>query len=335
MAEIARSETTSVLIAKESTYGTPVSVTKDVGLVQNVNFTLNQNPITNFSLTSAELQDLDWGRVDIDGKIDVGFQHGRFIYYATGGTITHAQSTNDWKHTYALANTIPSFTMEVGHNLTTDAVTTYEGCKVRQLTISCGGTDQDIKMSVDLIAQSAVTSTSATSSVISSLSKLKGWQTSISTGTAGAESALGNVQAFEFTINNAQLGEMRNYKLSSRLADTADVMGRLMSGRFTVAIQNLTELKRFLGGAAASATSPTDTGVSPTLYGLVINAHNNVAAGSGRIELKIDMSGVLYSVVGSPTQLGNYTLLEVEFIAKTMDDFFTYDTIADTAFGDS
>lgn len=335
MTEIARPEVTTVLIKKEGTYGTPVTVSRDIGLVQNITPVLNQNPIENYGLGSSGMQDLDWGHVDAGIRADVAFQHGRLLYFATGGAITHAQSTADYKHTYTLSDTVPSFTMETGFNMSTDAVATYEGCKVSQLTISVDGPSSDIRMSADINAQSVVTSTTVTAASLYAGAKLKGWQSTLSTGVASSESTLGNVQRFEFTISNSSLGDMRTYNIGSRLANNSDVMGRKMTFKFTVAVANMNEYKRFLSGASAAGTSPTDSGASPTLYGLIFNAHNNVSAGSGRIELKIDLSSVLYTSISNPIQLGQYVFFEVEGTAKTLDELFTYDQIATASFGDA
>lgn len=335
MTELGRGEVTTVLIKKEATYGTAVTVTRDIGLVQNVTATLNQNPTENYGLGSSALQDLDWGTVDIGIRTSIGFQHGRLLYFATGGTVTHSASTNDYKHTYTLSDTIPSFTMENGLNMATDAVATYNGCKVSQLTISVDGPNSDIMISADINAKGVTTSTAVTAAVINTGVKLKGWQSTLSTGVISSEATLGNVQRFEFTINNANAGDMRNFNLGSRTANTADVMGRKMTFKFTVAVANMNEYKRFLSGSAASGTTPTDTGASPTLYGLVFNAHNNIAAGSGRVEIKIDVSNVLYSSISEPIQYGQYVFFEVEGTAKTLDDFFTYDQIATANFGDT
>lgn len=326
---------TFLLYAKESAYGTPVSDTKDLGLIQSVTPTDNVLPMHSTALGSSEIQDLDWGRHEIGLRIDMDVQHSRVFELLTGGTVVHTQSgaTADWSHEFAtnLASTLPSATIGLHHDLTTDAVSKYEGCVATSGTLSMD-VNGILKLSMDLVAQSVVTGTTAGTKVISTLKPFKAHQATLSTGVISSEATLADVQRFEFTINNIASGDPRVYKLGSRLVSFADMQGRTMTFSFTVAYANLTEYQRMLGGSAGSATSPTDTGAAPTLCGLVFNANNGVAAGSGRQDIIINLSNVLYTSISRPMQVNNWIMATIEGVAQTLDSFSMYDTLTSSTF---
>lgn len=324
---------TFVLFAKETTFGSPVSDTKDLGLVQSITPTDNVMPTHSNSLGASAIQALDWGRHEIGLRIEADFQHGRLLELLTGGTVTHTQSgaTADWSHAFALADSLPSATIGVHHDLSTDAVSKYEGCVATSGTLSMD-VNGILKIGVDFAAESVVTSTTAGTKVISTLKPFKAHQAILQTGVISSEATLADVQRFEFTINNIASGDARVYKLGSRLPSFIDMQQRLMSFRFSVAYANLTEYKRMLSGSGASGTSPTDDDTAPTLCGLVFSANNGVAAGSGRQDININLSNVLYTNISRPMQVGNWVLAEIEGIAQTLDSLDNYDTLTSSTF---
>lgn len=317
-----------VLIGKESVFGTPVSATKDIGLIQNSNWTITNGFTRSHGLSSVNAQAKASGPVIIRGVVEVDFQHGRLVEYATGGTVTHAETTGDWKHTFALSDTLPSMTFEDGADESSDAVQKFEGVKVESLTVALDA-NSPMKLRANMIAESVVDNTSATSAVISGLVTHRAHQATISTGTEGGESAIsdGAVHDFEFTINNNGGGEfVAPHGLGSRKIAAADPSSRLLDFRFTKVFESNTELERFLG-----TTSPLDTGAEIADFGLVFNIHNNVALGSGRRELKIDLSDCFYDSVNKVGRIGNFIIMEFAGGALTIDDLFTVDNIADTS----
>lgn len=323
-----------VLIGRESAYGTPVAATKDIGLIQQITPADTTVANTNYGLSSVEIQTLDWGKYEPNIKIDFDFQHGRMLEYLTGGTVTHAQqgASADWKHTYALADTLSFFTAEISHDLTTDAASRYTSCKALNGSISMD-VNGILRMSVDIAPKTVITNTTATAAVLSTLSTFKAHQATLKTGVISSEATLADVQRFEFSINNVNSGDPKLFQLGSRLPSFVDALQRIMTFRFTVAYADLTEYKRFLGGSAASATAPTDDGTAPTLCGLVFNAHNNVAAQSGRREITIDLSNVLYTNVSRPIPVGSWVLAEIEGVAQTADEISTMDNITSALWG--
>src|SRR5947207_879138 len=126
MAPITAQQTYTMFGSEGATYGTPVSVTKDLGLI-DATFTLDDDVDENsqWNMGSSNMSVLDWGRYNAAVKFDGALQHGRIFDFLWGGTTTHAQTTSDWRHTFVLADTLPSMTLEAGHDLATDAVSTY------------------------------------------------------------------------------------------------------------------------------------------------------------------------------------------------------------------
>src|SRR3990167_3713805 len=326
---------TFVLFAKETTFGSPVSDTKDLGLVQSITPTDNVMSTHSNSLGSSAIQALDWGRHEIGLRLDMDLQHSRIFELIFGGTTVHTQSgaSADWSHEFAtnMADTLPSATIGIHHDLATDAVSKYEGCVCTSATLSMD-VNSILKLSADFAAESVVTSTTAGTKVISTLKPFKAHQAVLQTGVISSEATLADVQRFEFTINNIASGDARVYKLGSRLPSFIDMQQRLMSFRFSVAYANLTEYKRMLSGSGASGTSPTDDDTAPTLCGLVFSANNGVAAGSGRQDININLSNVLYTNISRPMQVGNWVLAEIEGIAQTLDSFDNYDTLTSSTF---
>ncbi|MCX8190561.1 MAG: hypothetical protein N3F05_05050, partial [Candidatus Diapherotrites archaeon] len=110
-----------VLIGKESAYGTPVSCTKDVGKVQNITSDFNNNYRKIRGISSSDVQEFITGIFEASGSLEVKYQHGRLLEYIFG-SVSHTQTTNDWKHTFTLTEALPSFTLEYGFDSATDSI---------------------------------------------------------------------------------------------------------------------------------------------------------------------------------------------------------------------
>ena len=119
----------TLLIGKETTYGTAVTPDRDIGLIQNFSPSDKRTLIKTYSTGSREIQDL------ITGKLDLSFDCELFLQHLFG-SVSHTQTTNDWKHTFSISTTLPSFTIEDSFNSTTDSVFIYSGSKLSEGTIS-------------------------------------------------------------------------------------------------------------------------------------------------------------------------------------------------------
>ena len=176
-----------VLIGQEVTYGTGVAVTKDLGMIQSVDFKDSREITSAYSVSSRIAQQLVEGKWSFTGDIELYLQHGRPFEYIFG-SVSHANSGADYKHTFTVGTTLPSFTMEDGYNSTADVVNTYKGVKVNEATISLEK-EGVLTCKLSLISKNNTVSSSATSAVVDDLPVFRGLQGSCLIGTAGAEAS--------------------------------------------------------------------------------------------------------------------------------------------------
>lgn len=124
-----------VLFGVESTYGTAVSTTKVMDLVTRVTPRITNNEIKSGGLGTKDMQGLAEGHFEatlsLEGQIELGYP----LIYAIGAA-TPAGSA-PYVHTIAPASPdeVPSLTIEVGVDQTTDSVQKYIGCRMNTLTL--------------------------------------------------------------------------------------------------------------------------------------------------------------------------------------------------------
>lgn len=315
--EYAKNQNHTLLIGEESTFGTGVSTTKDIGLVQSINIDENNNTSAVFSSgarTAAELVDGDFS-----GKATVSLllQHGRIFEYLFGGTTTHSDLTGgDYKHTFSVGNDLKSFTMENAFNLSTDAGKDHVGCKINSLTVEMdlGGT---VSVTAEIMYKASEATSSTGSAVISTLKTFKSFQASLSTGTDSSETSI-PVERFKITFTNDS-EEIRS--IGSRTPDAIVPNNLKIDFEFTKSFQNNTEYVRFSGSGGTVETSLT-------AFSLIINANNGVAAGSGRQEMNFDFNNVKYSSYGEAKSVDGRVIQTFKGVAKGLTDCFITDTIA-------
>lgn len=315
-----------VLIGKETNWGTAVSATKDVGLIQNFTAT-DRNTITAiYAAGSAEPQAQVAGLFDTSGSIDVIYQHGRLLEYIFG-SVTHQETNGDWKHTFTPSADLPSFTCEYGLDSTSDAVWKYAGCKLTSLTISLTP-DTSLRMRADYIAKTVSTSTTASTKIISTLAPLPGFHGSVATGAEGSETTLGQVQSFDVTINFGQAAI--SPQLGSRLGGALLQGQRNYTFALTMLFSSLDEYGRFLAGSTSS-TSPAETS-TPTIPSIVIKADNGVDLGSGKRAFYIQLKNAVYHEASAPLVVGDYVIASFTGYATGLgtNGCYTVDNISST-----
>lgn len=270
---------TTILLGKESTWGMPVAVTKDIGLVQKVTLNNAREVIESHGAGSRNTIAVGAGTFDLSGSIDFQVQHGRWMEYMLyGGTTNHALTSTDTTHTMVFANRLPSFTMEVGGNDGTgDLVHTLNGCIFHspKLSLDLNGV---LSVSSDFIAKNIIDTTTATAPVINTGGPLTGIQCTLSSGTTIAQ-----LQSLELNFSSSAT---KSFGIGSALpaAGANHILKTSISGNLTHNVA--TELEKLLGSTTASATAPT--ALTYTLAG-----NNGVTLGSGRKEISI--------VIGSAT----------------------------------
>lgn len=317
--DIGHSKNHTLLIGKESTYGTAVSATKDVGLVQNANFSDKKEIQRIYGNGSRLPQELVSGLANFDFDFDIIYQNGRLFEYLLG-SVAHATTGSDEKHTFSFAETLPSFTVESSFNLDTDQVFKYEGCVLSSGTISVD-TGGNLSLAFTGRAEDIDTSSnSASAAVISSLKTLHYKHLTLSTGAAGSETDVGLLQSFNLTINSENT-EVRD---SGQVTNADDLAGlAIMEFDFIMVFKTVAEYERFTGADSSVV-------ISPTQFSVVINAHNGVTLGSGRREFYVQLDGVNYSEVGTPISIGEKVVQSFrgEATALGSNGMFTVDNIA-------
>jgi len=303
------------LFGIESTFNTPVSTTKDIGVISGISPDLNNNNIQVRSIGDREVCANVAGNFDATLGIDGTLNSGA-VFELMFGQSTDTETTGDYTHTFVdrgtleLLNTASSFTMSENYDSTTDVVNTYSGCKINSLEVSVetGGT---LNFSAEVLASSLAVTSSAGTEVLTSTSKLAGFNATLSTGDAGSEATVGltkNVSvSFGQNIDPADvkaIGSRENQDLVEKNMD--------VTVTFTKSFANSTEEQRFLGGTSPSTGTPTATS-------LILSVNNGVALGSGRVEFYVKLSGGQYestnrtvSTDGIVEETFNYTFGNIE-----------------------
>ena len=310
------------LIKVESTYGVSVTATRDVGLVQSFNPIDKRAVEEIYAAGSREIQELVAGKSSIDWDLEVNMQNGRLLQY-TFGTVAHALTSADTKHTFSVATEMPSFTAEYSFNSSSDEVFIYDGCKVSSTTISLDA-NGILKMKVSGNSQGSSSATgSASASVISNLAVLHYKHSSLKTGTAGGESSVGKLQTFNLNIesNNELIDAAGTFVTQENVASNFK-----MSFDFTMMFENQTEYDIFQGG-----TTPQQ---SPTKKSALFNANNGVNLGSGRREFEIQLNDFLYEETGAPLTVGESIIQSFKGTATNLgsNGCFYVDNIAEADF---
>lgn len=277
----------------ETTYGDPVTVDRDFGLVQSVNPTETNNLMKIRTMGgSRDYSNIVPGKFEVSGSFEYYLQDADFLRQAFGedtGTTTTTDSGPIY-HTGAAtyvhvmgsaaspdADSFPSFTMEFAD--TEDAGTSadtgnlkrvYDGCRVNTLSMSAS-VDEPLKINVDWIGQSVTISTAAATSVTESTKDPYVFYQGQVYSTSGAiaydtavdtTSRLCQVNSFDFSVNN-NLEAI--WYVSGTCATTQSLRGLkklLVKGRDYEAslglhFKNKQMYQRFLGNDTATTDQST------------------------------------------------------------------------------
>lgn len=315
--EIAFNQHHALLIKKESVFGTAVTPTRDIGLIETFGIDDNNNTLpveASGQRVAAELAD---GQYTAMLRCGMKYQHGRIFEYVFGGTTVHAETTSDWKHTFAVGTSLPSMTLGHSYNLSTDAVRTFNGVKVGNLTVEYA-LGQPIRIDWDGEAKSVDNSSTALTAVISSLKTLKSYHASLVYGTDDSESTVGKLESARFNFRN-QLVRVDGAGSRESAGICADTL--LIDFEFTMAFDDITEYEHFLGGTSPAAGDITEKS-------LVFNANNGVTLGSGREEINIDLSVTKLVAHTESKQLRGKVMQTFRGQATTINDVFTVDSVS-------
>lgn len=314
-----------LLSAKETTWNTAVTPSKDIGIVQTWTPNFSNSFIERYSPSANAAQQITSGEVDITGSCNLLFQHGRVLEYLIG-SVSHALTGSDTRHTFTVADDLPSMTVEEGYNSTgTDVVKRWAGVRMVSGTLDVSLGDV-VKFDFNWLAGTMADSSTTQAAVISTLPLFRPVQATLTFGAAGSEVTINDVQNFKFTVNNYG-GSQKLYGLTSRLPTAAEANMRSIKFSFTAGFRNITAWERVLG-----STSPLNTGAEITASGLIMDINNGVTLGSGRRDIYIDLSGCQVNTYGKPMVFNDYVYQEFEGVATTIDSMFSTDNISSANF---
>lgn len=218
----------------ESSYGSPATVSKDLGAVQSISPAEKNNVFKVRTLGgNRDYKTIVPGKFEISGSMDYLLQGGAFLRQAwgedTASTATvdsgpRVRGATTYTHVLGSANSpgvnsFPSFTLEftdyedAGGASTSNLKRTYIGCRVNSLKIS-GAIDTPLKCTADWLAKRVIVSTADASSVTEYTTDPFVFYEGAVFLTSGAvtdttpqsdlksDSGLAQVLSFDFTLNN-------------------------------------------------------------------------------------------------------------------------------------
>ena len=302
----------TVLIGKESTWGTAVSATKDIGLVQEIADDFSREVIESSGLGAIDVQKITSGVVDIGQTVTVDFQHGRLLEYVFGTVAHNADDTPDIKHTFTINDDAPSLTMESGNNLSTDTVLTQAGLLIESCEIK-SELNSNLQLICSFKGKTTASTASATTAVVSSLAVFPHSLVGVEIN----NSAVSEVQNFSITITKTV---ERSGGLGSNLYQQGHATSLSIEFSGTLGFSDKTIQELWLGGTSPSGSS------DPTVYDVTLNATNGVSAASGLRQLFVDLESSIGTKFTETASVGSLTFFDIAGKA-TLKECFSYDNI--------
>lgn len=303
----------TVLIGKETSWGTAVSATKDIGLVQDASDNISREIKESMALGSVEAQKITTGIVDVGFSTTAEFQHGRLFEYLCG-TVTHTNSSTDFRHTFAVAAAAPSATIESGENGSTDNALIMDGmlAEAGELSIAL---NEVLKLKVDWKGRSVLPTSTTSAAVIDTLPTFPHAQVDINIdGTAATE-----VQNFSMKINKKV---ERSGGISSNVYQQGHPTELRCEFSGQLGFDDKTYTDLFVSGTTSSTLAST---TDPRSYEVEIDADNGTAYGSGQRACKLTFSNCHMKTLDKAASVGNLIFVDIAGSGKfstaiTVDD---------------
>jgi len=314
-----------LLVGVESSFNTPVSTTKDLGIITDYTSDATNNLIEiGPGVGNRELSAVEAGQFEASVAISGTLNSGALLELFFGQATDTATST-DYKHVFidddgseTVQDTVSSFTLSSNMNSSTDLTETLGGCIVNSVDLSIE-VGSPINFTSEILAAGLDTGTTAGTEVNTTTRSLVYPEASLSVGDEGSESSVGQVQSF--SIGYAQNATRVNAGLGARNT-TCYALGTLgLTGEFTITFDSNAELEIFLGGTSES------TGTF-TKQGLIFQANNGVALGSGRREFYTRLYGIILGTKSINVAEGGPVEATFTFTASTLKDVYMVDQIA-------
>jgi len=295
------------LIGQEVTPGTPVSADKDVGLIQDVSEDFTSEEIRVKSISSIEDKEIQTGSNVYEQSLVMNMQHTRIFEYIFG-SVSHAETTSDWKHTFTIANDAPYFTSESGESLTTDVVSTVAGNLIEAATL---GFELNGVVTLDWS--------------VKGLSATSGSSASAAVEDTGTTFPQGTVHV---TINDVESAEVQSVSIEM----PKNISQSFGSSSNDPQQSHATSLE-FNWSATLGFTDKTyaDLKLNNATFDFLFNAHNGITLGSGRKEIYLELENCKTFSYNKVATIGNLIFVTIEG-SGTLKECFGVDAISDANF---
>jgi len=293
-----------LLIGQETSWATGGTADKDCGLrIADISTPVTKELIESQGMSDIAVQEVNLGLEDPGLEVSGDFQHGRLLEYVFG-TVAHATTSSDTKHTFTINNTPPSMKAEVGNNLSTDVTNTIIGLLVESAEIRTA-LNENVQLSVTLKGKSPDDGTSASTAVTSSLPVFPHSLVDVEINGASAT----EVQEASITIEKV-------VSRSGGIGSNVYQQGHGTSIRFTYSAR--------LGFQSNTFHELFN---DDTVHTFKIQADNGVVLGSGRREISITLGSCVQTSFNEISTVGELTFIEIEG-SGTLTEAFSVDNIA-------
>jgi len=295
-AQGSQSSVESVLILAETTWGTAVTPSKDVGLVQDTSGGTNREVIEIGGLGQVEIQQVVTGSVGVAGSILFHMQHLRLFEFLIG-VETPTSSGTDYKHTFAITDVPASFSLETGSNAATESTIIYEGCigTGADISIALGGV---LTCRFDWAGELGTSSGVAGAPVLDTLPVFPQGLTDVKVNQVAA-----------IMIQNASISITKTFQaihgVGSNLAQAAFTTDLKFAFAATLGFTDVTLQELGIGGATPPGTA------DPTGIEFEIVADNGTAWGSGQRNIQIILENCQFTKTEKVATLGAITFLNL------------------------
>lgn len=243
---------------EESVWGTPVAPTirwNSEVTFDNVRDRIDRHRIPSGSGSTEGSHEK--GDKSAGGNLRKGIQDWWLLKFIMGDE-SEAEAGGVYTHTYSIVDTLPSLTLQVADQSTTDFVRTYEGCKANLASIefakSTGAEDAGlVYMNLDLVAEDHTDNSTTTSLANNTNDLFKYTQTDLKINNVSISTLLSGKIDF---LNNFDDGR---YARASNLIDEPEVQEKKYAYNFDIVVEDNSLWTLYDAGDAISNCSLTFT----------------------------------------------------------------------------
>lgn len=288
-------------IAKETTQGTRVEPDKYIGVVTDVVDNMSREVNEKLGLGGIAAVSITSGMVSCGQTVTMDFTNGRMLEFGVG-SVSHAETTGDWVHTFAVDNEPPSFTGGSYNTLGGSTVgLEMLGSLIESLEIS-SSINENVVMSFTSKAMEPQGQTTLPSVSSDGLSLFPHALVGVTINTVAAT----EVQTISIKFNKVveQSGGLGSNLWVQSHATEFRVEVTATLGFSTVQYQSLFLLGANTGNSVASTADPTK-------YEISFDADNGVTLGSGQQRLFIEIENIINPDFSETASVGGLTFIDL------------------------